>query len=331
MRTPPTAQRYLSTSPLFLQPQPTAFPAIRAQRFEVPTGNAGVGRTLSLMRSLALGGQGAQSMQIIQLSRVILRKMNVPAADSTAEAYALCDWTRENIRFTGEHNDAIQESVQSPEVTLKLRTGDCDDFAILLSALLSAVGIDNRFQIVKPEGMEQDPDAPWSHVYVVAWDKRRRQHVPLDPTVDDASGFQFDNMQATAGGAEFGLAGMFAGQPGVASGHGLSGDTSNEGVRTMPYARRGGLGQSWASDVTSILSTPSAVALAQGEATSIAYGPNASLQTVQYTSSPLFGATGTSGQSAGQVASSLSPAIPTWMWIAGVLIAGVAVFAIARK
>ena len=296
---------------------PSPSPNINLLRFDVPTGNAGVGRTLMLMRSMALGGEGAQNAQIRQLASKILIDYQVPARDESAEAHALSDWIRSNIRFTGEHNDAVQESLQSPKVTLQMRTGDCDDFSILLSALLSAVGIRNRFQVVKARGQENNPAAPWAHVYVVATNKRTGEVLMLDPTLDTGDGYQFSTSQVNSGGGEFGL-GML--HPNTAP-EGLGCDC--ERGRTMRAAGLGDL----SSILSGVLNSPALTALAQGEATNLAYGNRSSLTTVQSsTAANPFATPAQLSTGAITTTNSLTPTIPIWLWVAGVGLAGVLLF-----
>lgn len=302
---------YANFTPLSSDPQP-----IKLQRFDVPEGNAGVGRTLVMMSAIALGSEGAQNPQIIALARRILVEQRVPSMDESAEAHTLSNWVRDTIRFTGEHNDAVQDSLQTPVVTLKMRTGDCDDFATLLSALLHSVGILNRFKVVKPMGAENDPTAPYSHVYVVATNKRTGEQLMLDPTMLDSSGSSFSNMQVNSGGAEFGLGQLrgLAGPVAVACPGGL-GCPGCDG--RCKGARMPGLGD-LTSTLTSVLNSPALTALAQGEATNIAYGNRSSLNTIQTSTAPNPFAT-PAQLNTGQpgLIPGLSPVVPTWLWIVG--------------
>ena len=59
------------------------------------------------------------------------------------EIASIGGYVRDNIRYVRDINQC--ETVQSPEVTLQIGAGDCDDKATLLAALLMAVGNDCRF------------------------------------------------------------------------------------------------------------------------------------------------------------------------------------------
>lgn len=333
---------YFPLSPLSEIPQPAPVEPIQLKRFDVPAGNAGVGRTLTLMRALALGGDGAQNAQIRQLASHILVSRRVPARDESAEARAMSDWVQATIRFTGEHNPAVQESLQSPKVTLQMRTGDCDDFATLLSALLHSVGIQNRFKVVKPIGQESNPAAPWSHVYVIATNKRTGEQIMLDPTLDNPSGYQFSDIQANNGGAEFGLAGLRPSPSDAGRGHiapaqrqcSRPGGLGCAGCKgTCKYGGgMSGLGDLNAT-IQSVLNSAPITALAQGEAIHYAYGNNASLTSLQQsTAANPFATPAQLGTLPGSApALGVTPQIPAWLWFAGVGIGGIVLFTLAAK
>jgi hypothetical protein len=59
---------------------------------------------------------------------------------------ALFDFVKENIRYV--HDPIELELVQSPEMTLRTRAGDCDDHTALLSALALSVGVPARFRVI---------------------------------------------------------------------------------------------------------------------------------------------------------------------------------------
>ena len=57
-------------------------------------------------------------------------------------ARALLQWTAGEVAFIPDPYRS--ELFQSPEVTLRMRAGDCDDHAVLLGAMTTAVGIPTR-------------------------------------------------------------------------------------------------------------------------------------------------------------------------------------------
>jgi len=69
-----------------------------------------------------------------------------PADQPTQDGFdAIRDWVAANVEYkTDEEQWGVEEYWQTPEETLSLRTGDCEDFAILLCTLLRAYGIDEE-------------------------------------------------------------------------------------------------------------------------------------------------------------------------------------------
>lgn len=120
-------------------------------------GDAGVEQTINEMRALV--DDALRDSSIIRLATDIVRR--APAFDDHAEAQALFDWERRNIRFTKD--PVNKEKLYPPAELVKIRAGDCDDIAMLMAALLMAVGYPARFVTVAAS-----PDSPeqFSHVYV---------------------------------------------------------------------------------------------------------------------------------------------------------------------
>ena len=77
---------------------------------------------------------------------------------------AIRDWVAANIEYkTDEEQWSVNEYWQSPEETLSLRTGDCEDFAILLCTLLRAYGIGEE-QIYVAVGIDDDG---YGHAFLI--------------------------------------------------------------------------------------------------------------------------------------------------------------------
>jgi len=99
--------------------------------------------------------------------------------DRGGELRALFDFVQRRIRYLGDARGI--ETLQTPLETLQLGAGDCDDKAMLLSALAEIIGYPTRFVAV---GMQPDR---FSHVYVEA--KLRDSWIPLDATEPHAAGW----------------------------------------------------------------------------------------------------------------------------------------------
>lgn len=88
----------------------------------------------------------------------IFQAAGVPSRGFTQEVRALQQWVQSHIAYMRDPVDF--ELVQSPEVTLKLGRGDCDDQAVLLGSMLVATGHPSRFVAM---GINH---GPLSHVLV---------------------------------------------------------------------------------------------------------------------------------------------------------------------
>lgn len=66
--------------------------------------------------------------------------------DFISEARACFYFVRDSIRYLQDIRDV--ETLQTPDVTLQFRAGDCDDKALLLACLLESIGHPTRFVAV---------------------------------------------------------------------------------------------------------------------------------------------------------------------------------------
>jgi transglutaminase-like putative cysteine protease len=130
------------------------------------------------MQKFALGKEGALNPYV--RSWALEATANCADRDDRAQATAIFNAVKLNIRFRGEYS----ETVQSPLVTLQLGAGDCDDHSTLIVALLRSIGIPGRFKTVATD--PTDPRRNFTHVYALAG-LRRGNHIaewlPLDTTV----------------------------------------------------------------------------------------------------------------------------------------------------
>lgn len=109
----------------------------------------------------------------------------VPEKDNLAEARALFQAVRKNVRYTSDI--AGVDSYQKPGHTLSLRTGDCDDYSTLACALAGSLGMPTRFKVIRTK------DAPtWNHIYAQIGFPRRgpRKWISFDASVDMPFGWE---------------------------------------------------------------------------------------------------------------------------------------------
>ena len=125
-----------------------------SQLRDIPNGKAGILATLKEMARLARLGKRMFAVHRAALART--RQCN--QKDYACEAAALHQFVRDSIRYVQDPIDV--ERIQSPDKTLELAAGDCDDKAILLASLLESIGHPTRFIAI---GFEP---GVFSHVYV---------------------------------------------------------------------------------------------------------------------------------------------------------------------
>lgn len=137
---------------------------------DIPDGIAGIRETLKIMQRFAV--EGSRDRDVYLLARALMVDAGVDPKDWAGEVRALHTFVRDDIRYTRDPADS--EAVQTPAATLRIRTGDCDDKATLLAALLKSLKHPAKFVAVafKPGEL--------SHVYVET--KIRDRWVPLETT-----------------------------------------------------------------------------------------------------------------------------------------------------
>lgn len=111
--------------------------------------------TLAAMRAAALGGK--KDLPVRRLVEKITQ--GIAQGDYSSEVLAIYYWVCQNIRYLRDIDGV--EYLQIPRRTLESKTGDCDDIATLLAAMLMAAGNPVRFAIASFK-----PVPVFSHVYV---------------------------------------------------------------------------------------------------------------------------------------------------------------------
>jgi hypothetical protein len=126
-------------------------------------GAPGVARTLTLMRGLVT--QGKTNPMVRSTALNVLKGAQTVPLDDQGEAMALYRWVADRVRYV--RDVAGVETLQAPWITIAEGSGDCDDKATLLAALLKASG--NRAKLTF-RAVGTDPRTPgqFRHVYLVA-------------------------------------------------------------------------------------------------------------------------------------------------------------------
>ena len=85
---------------------------------------------------VTLARQGKKDAGIRQLAASLVR--DLPQYDRLGEIKALHAFVRDHVRYTNDPRGV--EMVQTPQATLEMGVGDCDDKSTLLAALLESIG-----------------------------------------------------------------------------------------------------------------------------------------------------------------------------------------------
>lgn len=123
--------------PMFL----ASTPSVSAQSFHIADGIKGIYQTLRIMRQIVTD---YRSNLLIRSAAGNLVYLQAPK-DAFGEAQKLFEFVRDNIRYTLDILDV--ETVQTPDKTLQLGYGDCDDQTVLLASLAESIGYRTRFVI----------------------------------------------------------------------------------------------------------------------------------------------------------------------------------------
>lgn len=148
------------------------------RRMALPNGDRGTEATIAKMRELIQ--QGMRDQLINRQAFAIVNAAGVQSFDFPGEIRAVFGWVSRNIRFF-QDVDGV-ETLRTPREVLTIRGGDCDDYTVLIAALLGTIGHNVRIVTVS-----SDADAPgvFSHVYPEV--EINGQWVPLDAARRDAA------------------------------------------------------------------------------------------------------------------------------------------------
>jgi transglutaminase-like putative cysteine protease len=138
----------------------------------------------------AYGARSAGQAQVTPAIAQLARRLTAGLAAPRAQALALSDWVRANIRYVGVYVGPGGVVPHAAATVLANRYGDCKDHAALLEALLRARGIDSTAALVNSGSAYRLPATPtlgvFNHVitYVPALS------LYLDPTAESiAAGY----------------------------------------------------------------------------------------------------------------------------------------------
>jgi predicted transglutaminase-like cysteine proteinase len=109
----------------------------------------------------------------------------IPEKDTKAEISAIFHGLRRDIRYTSDIAGA--DTYAHPRVTLRLKSGDCDDYSSLGCAALMSAGIPCRFKVVRTK----DSDS-WNHIFIQGGTPKHapREWFSLDASVPVKPGWE---------------------------------------------------------------------------------------------------------------------------------------------
>jgi transglutaminase-like putative cysteine protease len=142
----------------------------------LPSGDAGVAVTLKAMVKLIRAAKVDPSVRQFAASLV----QGLPQKDLSGQMVAIFNFVRDRIRYLGDVRDV--ETLQTPQYTLELKQGDCDDKSVLLATLLETISYQTLLKAVGVRG------GPLSHVYVQV--KLGKKWISLDATMPNAAGWE---------------------------------------------------------------------------------------------------------------------------------------------
>lgn len=144
----------------------------------LPDSALGTRETLKHMRKLVW--KGKQDPALRDRANTIV--LGLAGKEWAQQVEAVFNWVRKNVRYTLDTND--WEVIQSPELTLKLGYGDCDDFCILLATLLEHLGYSTAFAALGFGDI-----GTFSHVIVFAELEGELPPMALDATESNPAGW----------------------------------------------------------------------------------------------------------------------------------------------
>jgi transglutaminase-like putative cysteine protease len=153
--------------------------SLQATLIDLPMGARGIRKTTEIMAQLASEYKtdpviNARALTIVQLA---------PPKDGPREVTALFHFVRDSIRYVADVRGV--ETLRTPDWTLKLRAGDCDDKTLLLGTLLETLGYEVRFVVT---GYTPDPNF-FEHVYLIVF-VDGYGWIALDPSERNAVGWE---------------------------------------------------------------------------------------------------------------------------------------------
>lgn len=107
----------------------------------LPDGRAGVAETLRLMRAVTRKYKASQRVRLLAMQ--LCKPLHGTQKNYVEQVRRLFHFVQNDIGYLRDIRGV--ETIQTPDVTLQLGAGDCDDKSTLLASLLESCGHPTRF------------------------------------------------------------------------------------------------------------------------------------------------------------------------------------------
>lgn len=155
----------------------------------------GLSGVVDKIRELILDGRGnfqvrQKALEITQRIPVDKRTGHPDRRNFGHVASAVYNWMKDSIAYVRDPHHI--EWLQGAEVTLKVKSGDCDDMTILAGSLLMSLGIPSRVVVV---GQKNNNPTQFSHIYLEF--EHSGRWYPFDVTLAKSAGVGIPAEQIT--------------------------------------------------------------------------------------------------------------------------------------
>lgn len=154
----------------------SAASGLSASSYTIAEGRAGILQTAFMMRSMVHDYKKHPDIRMLALNLVGF----LDQKDHEGEINTIFKFVRDEIRYVQDIYEV--ETLQTPDKTLEIGQGDCDDKSTLLASLLESVGFRTLFKLAGYHGSD------FEHVYVYVEGAGIAIH--LDATEPDNAGYE---------------------------------------------------------------------------------------------------------------------------------------------
>ena len=153
-----------------------------AATITIPEGKPGIVETLKIMRRIVRKQKAALPIR----NKALEITQGIDGKNWVGEIKAVQEWVKNNVKYRKDIVDV--ETLHLPETLLGVKSGDCDDHALLVASLLESIGHPTRFVAVGY--------APDDYIHVFAESRVGNKWVSVETTEPVALGWQPENINS---------------------------------------------------------------------------------------------------------------------------------------